>query len=85
MRLLIHPLQKNGVTRVTGVTQLDNSLNKNNLVHVTRRNGQHYTTCYVVESCNNICPATSLLVEKALVVKRWGHDPKRGQGAVYGR
>jgi hypothetical protein len=85
MRLLIHSTQKNGVTRVTGVTQLYNSLNINNLSHVTRRNDQRYTKCYVVESCNNIHPATSLLVEKALVVKRWIHDPKRGQGVVYGR
>jgi hypothetical protein len=85
MRLLIHPPQKNGVTRVTGVTKIDNSLNINNLYHVTRRNGQRYTTCYVVESCNNICLATSLLVEEDRVVNRCIHDAKRGQGAVNGR
>jgi hypothetical protein len=85
MRLIIHPPQKNGVTRVAGVTQLDNSLNINNLLKVTRRNDQRYTTCYVVESCNNICPATSLLVEEDRVVNRCIHDAKRGQGAVNGR
>lgn len=85
MRFLSHPPSKNRVTRVTGVTKLDNLLNINNLVHVTRKNGQRYTTCYVVESCNNICPATSLLVEEDRVVNRCIHDTKRGQGAVYGR
>jgi hypothetical protein len=85
MRLLSRSLSKNRVTRVTGVTQLDNSLNTNNLVHVTRRNGPRYTTCYVVESCNNICPATSLLVEEDRVVNRCIHEAKRGQGAVNGR
>lgn len=85
MRLLSRPPSKNRVTRVTGVTQLDNSLNINNLDRVTRRNGQRYTTCYVVESCNNICPATSLLVEEDRDVNRCIHDAKRGQGAVNGR
>jgi len=85
MRLLSRPPSKNRVTRVTGVTQLYNSLNIKNLVPVTRRNGQRYTTCYVVESCNNICPATSLLVEEDRVVNRCIHDFKRGQGAVNGR
>lgn len=85
MRLLsLHP-SKNRVTRVTGVTKLSNLLNINNLSHVTRKNGQRRPTCNVVEPCNNTHPATSLLVEKALVVKRWIHDPQRGQGAVYGR
>lgn len=85
MRLLSRPPSKNRVTRVTGVTQFDNSLNINNLARVTRRNGQRYTTCYVVESCNNICPATSLLVEEDRDVNRCIHDAKRGQGAVNGR
>ena len=85
MRLLSHPLLKNGVTRVTGVTHACKLLNIKGLFHVTRENAQRYTTCYVVESCNNIYPAPSLLVEEARVVKRWIHDPKRGQGAVYGR
>ena len=85
MKFLIHPPQKNGVTRVAGVTQLNNSLNINNLSHVKRKNDHRDTTCYAVESCNNIHPATALLVKKALVVKRWIHDPKRGQGVVYGR
>lgn len=85
MRLLIHPPQKNGVTRVTGVTKIYNSLNIKNLYRVTRRIGQRYTTGCVVESCNNICPATSLLVEEDRVVNRCIHDAKRGQGAVNGR
>lgn len=85
MKLLIHSSLNNGVTRVTGVASLYNILNIKGLAYVTRKNAQRYTTCYAVESCNNIHPATSLLVEKALVVKRWIHDPKRGQGAVYGR
>jgi hypothetical protein len=84
MRLLIHPPSKIGVTRVTGVTQQYNSLNINTLVRVTRKKTQRYTTCYAVESCNNICPATSLLVEVDVVVKRCIRDPKRGQGAVDG-
>jgi len=85
MRLLSHPLLKNGVTRVTGVTPLCNSLNKKGLSKVTREITQRYTTCYVVESCNSIYPATSLLVEEDRVVKRCIHDAKRGQGAVNGR
>lgn len=85
MRLLSRSLSKNRVTRVTGVTKLDNSLNTKNFAHVTRRNGPGHMTCYVVESCNNICLATSLLVEKGRVVNRCIHDPKRGQGAVNGR
>lgn len=85
MRLLSRTPSKNRVTRVTGVTKFYNSLNINNLVNVTRKNGQRYTTCYVVESCNNICPATSLLVEEDRVVNRCIHDAKWGQGAVNGR
>lgn len=85
MRLLSRPPSKNRVTRVTGVTKFYNSLNINNLVNATRKNGQRYTTCYVVESCNNICPATSLLVEEDRVVNRCIHDAKWGQGAVNGR
>jgi hypothetical protein len=85
MRLFIHPPQKNGVMRVTGVTPICNLLNLKGLSQVTRRNAQRYTTCYVVESCNNICPATSLLVEEDRVVNRGIHDAKRGQGAVNGR
>lgn len=85
MRLLSHPLLKNGVTRVTGVTNNGNSLNIKELSQVTRQSTQRYTTCYVVESCNSFYPATSLLVEEARVVKRCIHDAKRGQGAVYGR
>lgn len=85
MRLLSRPLSKNGVTRVTGVTPAFNQLNIKDLTQVTRENPQRHATCYVVKSCNNIHPATSRLVEKALVVKRWIHDPQRGQGAVYGR
>lgn len=85
MRLLIHPSQKNGVTRVTGVTNIYNSLNIKDLFLVTRRNGQRYTTGFVGKSCNNICPATSLLAEEDRVVNRCIHDAKRGQGAVNGR
>lgn len=85
MRFLIHSRSKNGVTRVTGVTEPYNSLNIKSLSHVTRRNGQRYTTCCVLESCDNICPATSLLVEKDRVVNRCIHDAKRGRGAVNGR
>jgi len=85
MRLLSRSLSKNRVTRVTGVTKPYNSLNKNNFIHVTRRNGPRYTTCYVVESCNNICPATPLLVKEDRVVNRCNDDAKRGQGAVNGR
>lgn len=85
MRLLSRPPFKNRVTRVTGVTKFYNSLNINNLSYVTRKNSQRYTTCYVVESCNNICPATSLLVVEDRVVNRCIHDAKRGQGAVNGR
>lgn len=85
MRLLSRSLSKNGVTRVTGVTHTYNSLNINVLYKVTRKKTQRHTTCYVVKSCNNIHPATSLVVEKALVVKRCIHDTKRGQGAVNGR
>lgn len=85
MKLLIHSLPKNGVTRVAGVASTCNLLNIKGLAHVTRKNAQRYTTCYAVESCNNICPATSLLVEEDRVVNRCIHDAKRGQGAVNGR
>lgn len=85
MRLLSRPLPKNGVTRVTGVTQIENLLNIKHLAHATRINGQRYTTCYGVESCNNICPANSLLIEEDRVVNRCIHDAKQGQGAVNGR
>ena len=85
MKLLIHSPQKNGVTRVTGVTKTCKLLNIKGLARVTRRNAQRYTTCYAVESCNNTCPAISLLVEGALVVNRCIRYPQRGQGAVDGR
>ena len=85
MRLLSRTPSKNGVTRVTGVAHAYNRLNIKVLTQVTRRNTQRHTTCYVVEPCNNIYPATSLLVEEDRVVNRCIHDAKRGQGAVNGR
>lgn len=85
MKFLIQSPSKNGVTRVAGVTKPYNSLNIKSLSHITRIDGQRYTTCCVVESCNNICPATSLLVEDDRFVNRCIHDAKRGQGAMNGR
>lgn len=85
MKPIIHSPPKNGVTRVTGVAITCKLLNIRDLSRATPKNSQRYTTCYAVESCNNTCPAISLLVEGALVVKRCIRYPQRGQGAVDGR
>lgn len=85
MRLRSRLLSKSGVMRVSGVTKFYNYLNINSIFSVTRRNRPSYTTCCVVESCNNICLAISLLVEEDRVVNRCIHGAKRGQGAVNGR
>jgi hypothetical protein len=85
MRLLFHTPSKRGVTRVTGVAYIYNSLIINELFKVTRRRGRHGATCYEAESCNNTALATPLLARTLVLPNRCTYDTSRGQGAVDGQ
>ena len=88
MRSLTHPPQKNGVTRVTGVTVYFNPLNILSFAPVTRLGAESCTSCNATHGCYTYSPSLPLLVNHFRRMQkrsaRWLCHRNTGRGMARG-